>query len=296
MVLNSESEDLDQVDCKVEEQGYNFQGTWSSPTPDSPVGNPFGGNSAYPLGGQSAGGSTVYGRGHQNEKWSMNDSLLSSSLTRQEVGWSSQNPTVSSVHMGRRRENSLQSDAWPSIQSQSQSSSRWQGTTPDTSPTSPSSTATLYQERTRIRSGHPFDDGQMIHRRENEGVQTSNFPHRYNPHPNGREGALQRLQWRDVPAESGRDHRRVNSTQTNHSFPHSPTIPFNSQSYHSSSTPTYSSSWTQSDSNMMTPTLHPIPSTQSSLAYDGSYSSTVSSAPISSPEEFTTVDDQYRDS
>jgi hypothetical protein len=224
------------------------------------------------------------------------ESLLSSSLNRQE-GWSPQPSTVSSAHMGRRRENSLQSEAWPSIQSQSQSSSRWQGTSPDTSPTSPSTSSTLYQERPRIRSGHPFDDGQMIHRRENEGVQTSSFSHRYNPHPNGtREGALQRLQWRDVPVESGRDHRRVNSAQTNHSFPHSPTIPFNSQNYHSSATPTYSSSWTQSDSNMMTPTLHPIPSTQSGLSYDGSYSSNVSSAPISSPEEFTTVDDQYRES
>lgn len=224
------------------------------------------------------------------------DSLLSSSLTRQEVGWSPQNSTMTSAHnMGRRRENSLQSDTWPSIQSQS--SGRWQGTSPDTSPTTPSSTSSLYQERNRIRSGHPFDDGQMIHRRENEGVQTNSFPHRYNPHPNGtREGALQRLQWRDVPAESGRDHRRVNSTQTNHSFPHSPTLPFNSQSYHSSATPTYSSSWTQSDSNMLTPTLHPIPSTQTSLSYDGSYPSNVSSAPISSPEEYSTVDDQYRES
>jgi len=224
------------------------------------------------------------------------DSLLSSSLTRQEVGWSPQNSTMSSAHnMGRRRENSLQSDTWPSIQSQS--SGRWQGTSPDTSPTTPSSTSTLYQERNRIRSGHPFDDGQMIHRRENEGVQTNSFPHRYNPHPNGtREGALQRLQWREVPAESGRDHRRVNSTQTSHSFPHSPTLPFNSQSYHSSATPTYSSSWTQSDSNMLTPTLHPIPSTQSSLSYDGSYPSNVNSAPIPSPEEYSTVDDQYRES
>jgi hypothetical protein len=222
------------------------------------------------------------------------DSLLSSSLTRQEVGWSPQNSTMSSAHnMGRRREGSLQSDTWPSIPSHS--SSRWQGTSPDTSPTSPSSTSSIYQER-RVRSGLPFDDGQMIHRREND-VQTNNYPHRYNPHPNGtREGALQRLQWRDVPAESGRDHRRVNSTQTNHSFPHSPTIPFNSQSYHSSAAPTYSSSWTQSDSNMMTPTLHPIPSTQSNLSYDGSYSSSVSSAPISSPDEFPTVDEQYRES
>lgn len=238
----------------------------------------------------------MYGRSHHNEKWSMNgDSLLSSSLTRQEVSWSPQNPALSSTHnMGRRREGVIQPDTWPSIHSQS--SSRWQSAPTDTSPTSPSSTSSLYQERNRVRSAHPFDDGQMMHRRENEGVQ-SNFPHRYNPHPNGtREGALQRLQWRDVPTESGRDHRRVASSQTNHSFSHSPPMPFNSQSYHSGTTPTYSSSWTQNESNMMTPTLHPIPPAQSGLSYDGSYSTNVSSAPISTSEEFSTVDDQYRDS
>lgn len=223
------------------------------------------------------------------------DSLLSSPLTRQEVGWSPQSSTLSTHNMGRRREGSLHSDTWPTIQSQS--NTRWPGTPPDTSPTTPSSTSSLYHDRNRVRSVHPFDEGQMIHRRENEVVQPNNFTHRYNPHPNGtREGALQRLQWRDVPSEGGRDHRRVNSTQTNHSFPHSPTIPFNSQGYHSSAAPTYSSSWTQNDSNMMTPTLHPIPSTQSALSYDGSYSSNVSSAPISSPEEFSTVDDHYRES
>ena len=240
----------------------------------------------------------MYGRSHHNEKWSgMNgDSLLSSSLTRQEVSWSPQNPALPSTHnVARRRESSLQSDTWPSIQSQS--SSRWQATAPDTSPISPSSTSSLYHERHRVRSAHPFDDGQMIHRRENEGVQSSNFPHRFNPHTNGtREGALQRLQWRDVPTESGRDHRRVASSHTNHSFSHSPTMPFNSQSYHSSATPTYSSSWTQNESNMMTPTLHPIPPTQSGLSYDGSYSTNVSSAPMSTSEEFSTVDDQYRES
>ena len=241
--------DLDQVGCKVD----NFQGTWSSPTPDSPVENPFGENAVYPLG------------------------ALSSSLIRQEVGWSPQNS-----NMGRR----LQSDTRPSIQSHS--TGRWQGTSPYNSLTTPSSTSSLYQERNRIRSGHPFDDGQMIRRRENEGVQTNDFPHRYNPHPNGtREGALQRLQWREVPAESGRDHRRVNSAQTNHSFPHLPTLPFNSQSYHLSATPTYR---TQSDSKMLTPTLHPNPSIQSNLSYDGSYPSNVSSAPIPSPspEEYPT--------
>ncbi len=275
---------------------------WPSPSPSSPVENPFGGGSVYPLGGnQSPGGSNVYGRTHQNEKWPMNgDSLLSAPLHRQDLGWSTPNSTMSSSHsMPRRRDPS--SDAWPTIQSQS--NNRWQGSpaSPETSPASQVSPVSgLYQDRNRVRSAHPYDDGQMMHRRENESAAAAaqnNFPLRYNTHPNGtREGALQRLHWhsRDLP-DSTRDHRRLSSAQaTNQSFPHSPNLAFNAQGYHSNAT-TYTSSWTTNDSTMMPPTLHSISSTQSGLSYDNAYSSNVNSAPISSPEEFSNVE-EYRES
>jgi len=246
----------------------------------------------YPLAGsQSPGASSVYGRTHQTEKWPMNgDSLLSAPLHRQDLGWSNPNSTIPSSHsMPRRRDGSLQSDAWPTIQSQS--NNRWQGSpaSPETSPASQVSPG-LYQDRSRVRSAHPYDDGQMMHRRENDPA--NNFPLRYTTHPNGtREGALQRLHWhpRDLP-DNTRD-RRVSSAQANQSFPHSPTIAFNAQGYPSNAT-TYNSSWTANDSTMMPPTLH---STQAGLSYDNTYSSNVNSAPISSPEEFSNVD-EYRES
>jgi hypothetical protein len=118
------------------------------------------------------------------------------------------------------------------------------------------------------------------------------FPLRYPPHSSGtREGALQRLHWhsRDTP-DSTRDLRRCNSQSTHNSFPSSPTLPFSPQGYHNTQ-PTYSSSWTPTESNLMTtPTLHSI--AQSPLSYDG-YSS--NSASIPSPDEYTNVDG-YRDS
>lgn len=262
---------------------------WPSPSPSSPVENPFGGGNVYPLGGsQSPGGSNVYGRTHQTEKWPMNgDSLLSAPLHRQDLGWSTPHSTMSSHTLARRRD-----DTWPTIQSQS--NGRWQGSpaSPETSPASQVSPG-LYQDRSRVKSAHPYDDVQMMHRRENESASVQNsFPLRYTTHPNGtREGALQRLHWhpRDLP-DSTRD-RRVSSAQPTQSFPHSPTLAFNAQGYPSNAT-TYNSSWTTNDSTMMTPTLH---STQAGLSYDNTYSSNVNSAPISSPEEFSNVE-EYRES
>jgi len=236
----------------------------------------------------------MYGR-HQNEKWSLGGDSVLSPIHRQDMAWSPHNSTLSASHtMGRRREGSLQSETWPPIQAQS--GSRWHGQSHDTPSTSPSSAHGLYQERSRVRSAHPYDDGQMMHRRENDSIQSNSFPLRYTPHPNGtREGALQRLHWqsRDIP-DAAREHRRV-STQTNHSFSHSPTMPFNAQGYHSSA-PTYTSSWTPTDSSLLTtPTLHSISSSQTSLSYDGTYSSNINPVPLTSSEEFSAVE-EYRDS
>ncbi|KDR78687.1 hypothetical protein GALMADRAFT_93756 [Galerina marginata CBS 339.88] len=289
---NSENEDVETVDCKVEDQGYNIPAspTWSNHSPTTPVENGFGGNAMYPLGpGQGNGGSNGYGRGNQNERWSsQNDSnSILGSVQRQDMNWSPTISTLSSGHsMSRRREsNHLQSDTWPSIHSQS--TTRWQA--PPHEPASSSSANGLYQDRSRARSSHPYEDGQIVNRRDNDSAQ-HNLPVRYT-HPNGtREGALQRLHWhsRDTP-DHPRDLRRA--PQSNSSFSPSPTMPFTAQGYHT----TYSSPWTSPDANLLTtPTLHSI-ATQPAISYDGTYTSHAASASISSPEEYASVED-YQDS
>jgi len=290
-----EAEDIEPVECKVEDSGYNIPAspTWSSQgSPTSPIDNPFHGSSLYPLtgSGHTSTSSSVYGRGVPNEKWpGPNDSMLSP-LHRQDMSWSPPaGPALSSGHtMSRRREGSIISDTWPSLHPQS--GRGWQGQSHESPSPSNSSGGGLYPERPRIRANHLYDDSQVVPRRDHEIA--PNFPLRYPPHSAGtREGALQRLHWhsRDTP-DSARDPRRCNPQSTANSFSSSPTLPFSSQGYHN--TPTYTSSWTSNDNNLMTtPTLHSI--TQSPLSYDGSYSS--NSASIPSPDEFTNVDG-FRDS
>lgn len=226
-------------------------------------------------------------RGSPSERWP-GDSLLSPlNQNRQDTAW----PPSSSAHpsshtMTRRREgNSLQSDTWSSIQSQS--NGRWQNQSQEP-PSSTATSSSLY-ERSRIRSSHPYDDGQMIHRRDTDGIQ-ANFPLRYMSHPAGtREGALQRLHWQSRDTTDTREGRR-GSQQATSSFSPSPTLPFTPQGYHSS-TPTYTSSWTPSDTNLLTtPTLHSVPSQASVLSFDGSYSS--NSTTLTTPDEF----EEYRES
>ena len=206
-------------------------------------------------------------------------------LQRQEMSWSPPaGPVLSSGHtMSRRRDSVVQSETWSSIHSQS--AGRWQGHSHESSSSSNSSGG-LYSERPRIRANQLYDDSQQaVPRREHESMEP-NFPLRYPPHSAGaREGALQRLHWHPRDTPDARDPRRC-STQSSFS---SPTLPF-SQGYHNNQ-PTYSSSWTSTENNLMTtPTLHSI--AQSPLSYDGSYSS--NSASIPSPD-YTNVDG-YRDS
>ncbi|KAF8963145.1 Gti1/Pac2 family-domain-containing protein [Flammula alnicola] len=277
-VSSSEAEDVEPVDCKVEDHPYNIPAspTWSSQgSPTSPVENPFVGSSMYPLG----------------ERWPIQGESLIPPMNRQELGWGSTGSSMSSSHsMSRRREGSLlqsTSDAWPPIHSQS---GRWQGT--HDSPSSPLPSSGMYQDRTRVRASHQYDENQAMHRRDNEGMQQS-YPVRYTPHPTGtREGALQRLHWptRDT-ADNARDPRR-GTPHSNSSFSSSPTLPFTAQGFHTTA-PTYTSSWTSSDANLLTtPTLHSV-SNQPAISYNGTYPST--SASISSPDEYPNVE-EFRDS
>jgi len=288
-VSGSETEELDPVDCKVEDHGYNMPGspTWSPQgSPISPVDNLFNGNSMYTSSSQGHGGTNGYGRTSAgNDRWPVQGDSLLSPLQRQDMSWSPASSTLSSSHtMGRRREGSiLQSEHWPSIHSQS---SRWQGQQQE-SGSSPSSNANgLFPDRARVRSTAHYDESQMVSRRENDGLQ-HNYPMRYTPHPTGtREGALQRLHWhsRDTPDHS-RDTRR-GAPQGNGALSPSPPLPFTNQGYHTG-TPTYTSSWTAANANLLTtPTLHSINS-QSNIPYDGTYSS----ASVGSPEYATGVEE-----
>ena len=319
---NSEAEDLEPVDCKVEDSGYSIPAspTWSTQgTPTSPIDNSFHGSSLYQLGpvhsSTGTGSGSVYsGRGNQNEKWPAgptNESNMLSPLHRQDMSWSPPGPVLSSAHTMRRRDGSVIQSDWPSLHP------RWQGQQTQQQQShveSPSSTGALYQDRQRIRPNQLYDDNTVSrrdhhhHHAADSNMVLPNFPLRYPPHcsaagTQAREGALQRLHWhsRDTPdnttntTTTTRDPRRCHHPQN--SFSSSPTLPFSPQGYHTngngSNNSNYSSSsWTSTDNNnnlMNTPTLHSI--TQSPLSYDG-YSS--NSASIPSPDEFTNVDG-YRD-
>ncbi|KAF8903701.1 Gti1/Pac2 family-domain-containing protein [Gymnopilus junonius] len=284
--LVSEAEDPEQVDCKVEDQGYNIPAspTWSSQSsPSSPM-DAFGSSHLYS--GHGNGGANGYTRGTPTERWMMGPGNSVAGPNHREIGgWSPTTSALTPSHtMSRRRDSSIMpSDSWSPI------NGRWQNQQHES--TTPSiGTNGLYPDRSRVRSAPQYEESQVVQRRDNNDGQ-SPFPLRYHtPHPTTtREGALQRLHWqpREAP-EHPRDLRRGGgTTQGNNSFSHSPTVPFTPQGYHTS--PTYTSTWTSPDANMMaTPTLHSI-STQGAISYDGTYNST--SAAVPSPEGYANVEE-----
>ena len=285
---SSEAEDVESVDCKVEDSGYNIPAspTWSSQgSPTSAVENPFGSNTLYPLPqNQTNGGSNAYGRSPPSDRW-QGESLLSP-VQRHDMSWVSGSTLSSSHTMSRRREPSLmQSDQWPPAQSQS---SRWQGGSQESGSSPTINSGGMYQDRSRVRAAHQYEGNNTVHRRESDGLQ-HNYSVRYTPHPTAtREGALQRLHWhaRDTP-DASRDLRR--SSTSAHGFTSSPTIPFAAQGYH---TPTYTSTWTSPDANLLnTPTLHPI-SSQANMSYDGAYAGSSNSI-VSSPDDYANVEEYH---
>ncbi|KJA25041.1 hypothetical protein HYPSUDRAFT_64995 [Hypholoma sublateritium FD-334 SS-4] len=282
------AEDIESVDCKVEDSGYNIPAspTWSSQgSPTSAVENPFGGSTLYPLSqNQTSGGSNGYGRSTPSDRW-QGESILSPSQ-RNDIGWVSGNTLSPSHTMGRRREPTImQSDQWTPVQSQS---SRWQGGSQESGSSPTISSGGMYQDRSRVRAAHQYEGHNTVHRRENDNLQ-HNYSVRYTPHPTGtREGALQRLHWhaRDT-SEGTRDPRR--SSTSAHGFSTSPTMPFTAQGYH---TPTYTSAWTSPDANLLnTPTLHPI-SSQANMSYDGTYAGSSNSI-VSSPDDYPNVEEYH---
>lgn len=225
--------------------------------------------------GHGVGPSSLYARSGSGERWQA-DNGLTSPVGRQDLSWSpSGSGHSSSQSAARRRDTTMlsQVDQWPSLHSQT---GRWQG-----DPAIGSNS--MYLDRTRTRQGHPFEEGVGALRRENQGMSPT-FSHRYPGHPGGREGASQRLHWqtRD-PSDPGKDRR--SSPHSGTSFTPSPTLPFASQGYHSASH-SYSSAWSSTDSRIIG-TLHPV-STQSGIPYDPSYAG---SGSLSSPEDFTSVED-----
>ncbi|KAF4613808.1 hypothetical protein D9613_008055 [Agrocybe pediades] len=294
--LVSETEDSETVDCKVEDQGYNIPAspTWSSQagSPTSPIDSSFNNSSIYSL-SSGQGHGNGYSRQSTQDRWSSQaagESLLNS-VHRQDMSWSPSTNALSSAHaLSRRRDGSgvlHSSDGWSGVGNQ-HSGARWLAGQ-DHSSSSPSS---LYQDRPRIRSiAHPYDDAQLNHRRDSDSGIQSNYISRYPAPPGTREGALQRLHWhtRDTPDVNVRDIQRRNTTQSTGSFTPSPPMTYTSQGYHA---PTYTSSWTASDSLLTTPTLHPI--SQSTMSYDANYTTTGTNA-LSSTEEYSSVE-EYQDS
>lgn len=288
ILASRELEEVDPVDCKVEDTGYAVPAspTWSSASPTSPIEGNFGGANVGIPSSHGGGAGHGYSRTSQSERWiGQGESLLSPIVQRHEVTWGNTTSALSS--MGRRRdENVLQpSDNW-SLHSQS---ARWQGQPHDTSPTLGS---TVYQDRSRIRSSHQYEDTHLSHRRDSESLQ-GGYSVRYTHHPpTTREGAIQRLHYLARDTSDNRDLRR--SSHTHASFTtssHSPSLPFPSQGYQNP--PTYTSSWTSSDTSLLTtPTLHSI-SNQTDMPYGGTYNSNTASI-VSSPDDYSSVDN-YRD-
>ncbi|KAF9048847.1 Gti1/Pac2 family-domain-containing protein [Panaeolus papilionaceus] len=278
----AESEEVDSVECKVEEHVYHplaSSPNWSHQgSPASPVEHSFSNNSmAYVSSNQNGAG--VY-RGQ--------DSMNRQDLVSQ---WSPSTSTLTSGHTMRRRiDNSiLQSDSWQSLGSQP---SRWGTNSHDDSNTS---SGNGYSDRPRLRNVHPYDEGGLLQqRRVAQDNMGTDFSLRYPVH-GSRESALQRLHWhpRDTP-DNSRDLRRA-SVQNVH-FSNSPNVPFASQTtYQATNTPTYTSSWTPTDPSLLTtPTLHSVTS-QSAISYDTtSYQNTGST--LSSPDDFSGGVEEFRGS
>ena len=285
-LANREIEEADPVDCKVEDTGYTVPAspTWSSGSPTSPIEGNFGGANVGIPSSHGGGAGHGYSRTSHSERWiGQGESLLSPLIQRQDVTWGTTASTLSS--MGRRRDdNVLQpSENW----SLHNHPPRWQGQSQDA--TSPTLGGAVYQDRSRMRSTHHYDETHMPHRRDSESLQGS-YSVRYAHHPpTTREGALQRLHY----TSDNRDLRRSSHTHASFTTPsNSPSLPFPSQGYQNP--PTYTSSWTSSDTSLLTtPTLHSI-SNQTDMAYGGTYNSNTASI-VSSPDDYGTVDN-YRDS
>lgn len=269
--LVCEAEDQEPVECKAEDI-YQLP---ESPTWTTSVANSFTESSMY--GSHGIGTSNLYARSNSGERWPT-DSGLTSPVSRQELPWSPSGSGHSSSHVAARRRDTTmlsQVDQWPSLHSQT---GRWQGD-------SAISNNSMYLDRTRTRPGHSFEESVGVLRRESQGISPT-FSHRYPGHPGGREGASQRLHWqtRD-PSDPGKDRR--SSPHSGTSFTPSPTLPFSSQGYHQSASHSYSSAWSSTDSRIIG-TLHPV-STHSGIHYDPSYAA--GSGSLSSPEDFTSVED-----
>ncbi|KAJ3546071.1 hypothetical protein NMY22_g2194 [Coprinellus aureogranulatus] len=166
--------------------------------------------------------------------------------------------TPSNVHTHgsvRRRDHNVLQDSWPSIQTQS---SRWQ----DSSNLAMNGSG--YSERSRVRA-HPYETDSL--RREHDGRHS-------------RGDSTRGMGWhhRDV-SHASRDRRSPQS-----SFTPSPTLPFTSYT----TSPSYTSSWTQENGLLTTPTLHSIPAASS---YDNTGYTSNGNASLS--EDFGTAVEDY---
>lgn len=259
----------------------------------TPVDNIFVGSPVHSLSnGHTLSHSNMYGRSSTTDRWagSGTENLLTSLTVRQELPWT---PTLHSAHpsIPRRRDSGhlSQAESWSSLNSPP---GRWLGSH-DASNTH---TPPYLEQRTRIRSGHPYEEAATL-RRDPENLSPS-YSHRFPGHcPGGRENASHRgLPWHQRDVEALKTDRSHAGHHPDASFTPSPTLPFSTSGYHQThhhqhaSTHTYSSSWSSND--MEAPAALQALSPQSNLSpYDTSYAT--NSATMSSPGDFATnsVDD-----
>lgn len=183
-------QDMNTVECKVEDTIYQIPDSpsWGSPSSPSSPESTFSNGSLYGVNNHVG----AYTRNGSHDRWSDNNlSWTAGGLAGQ---------------ASRRREHNVLQDSWPSIQTQS---SRWQ----DSNGLSMGGSA--YQERASARArAHPYDSESI---RRDHGIDR---------HGGGGRDSSQRMPW--AHREGAHTARERRSPQS--SFTPSPTLPFTSYS------------------------------------------------------------------
>jgi len=295
--VRCEAEDLDAVDCKVEEPTYhvsespNWTDSQGSQTPT--MDGHFSGSSLYAIPNHNIISPNVYTREGVSDKWPMPlDNLRMPSSGRQEIPWSASPTHSSHVGSGRRGGNfgtgSLSpTDSWPSLHSHSR---RWQGDSYETS----TGNSGLHLDRSRLRLGNPYQSPIAMAHRRGENEMTSGFNSRYSGHVGeNREIGSQRLPWLLTAEASEEDsanrnpHSGSSFTSSTSTSPHFP-----AHGYQHVPHP-YSSTWSSSDTSALDLPSSQSPFKSSLQTYEASYSSR--SGIMSSPEDYSNVE-EYTDS
>lgn len=270
-----EGDDIEPVECKIEEQSYHVS-DWTSSHVESPIEENFESNT-YHQGNHShaVGSSHSYGR---DSKWPapLENLRISPILTR-DVSWSqSSSPTLPRDGSTRRRDVSISptTGPWPTLHSQP---NRWRSDSYHHDSTSGGHSV----ERSRVRSNTSYEHAPS-YRRESEG--TPGYQHRIIDVGGSREGGSQRFPWLSSRDASIAE-KYLRSPTRPESFTPSPTLPFSSHNTYNRAGQSYGTTWAANDTGSSLPnsSLHQIPA-HNLHSYGTSYTS-------SSPEDYSV--DEY---